>query len=319
MLIRLFLVAVVLLVVVFAIATLVFFRITHRVEGEYFDSNGVRLHYTVQGEGEPVVLLHGFAVNADLNWRLPGITQALAEEFRVIALDLRGHGLSDKPHDVRQYGMQMVRDVTRLLDHLQIGKAHVVGYSLGGLITIKLATTYPERLLTASPLGAGWERTDNSAFLGSLGELERALKSGRGIGPLAGRLGSEREKPGLLHTGWVRFMTRYLNDGHALSAMVRGIPDLTVEEEALRTIPVPVCGIVGSRDPLRVGVEALKGRVPDLRLVIVEGADHIRAPRSRELLEALRGFLRQQSSGKTGREIGVSVPRAMAPGMEGIW
>ena len=61
------------------------YRLTNRVQGEFFNSNGVRIHYTIKGKGDPVILLHGFAVNADLNWRLTGITQALAKEYRVIS------------------------------------------------------------------------------------------------------------------------------------------------------------------------------------------------------------------------------------------
>jgi pimeloyl-ACP methyl ester carboxylesterase len=280
-----------LVVVVAAAGAAVLLRITRRAKGRCFDSNGVRVHYTVEGEGEPVVLLHGFAVNADINWRLPGITQALAKEFRVIAMDLRGHGLSGKPHDTRLYGMEMVDDVLRLLDHLNIDKAHVVGYSLGGMITLKLAATHPERLLTASPLGAGWERPETSAFLGAIDEIEEALKSGRGVGPLSAHLGGEREKPGLLHTWWVKFVTRYLNDGDALGDMVRALPELAVEEEDLRRISVPMCSIVGSRDPLKAGVDAMQGLVPDLVVTVLESADHIRAPRRPELLGTLKSFL----------------------------
>ena len=74
-------------------------NITKRVVGQFFDSNGVKIHYTVEGKGEPVILVHGFAANADANWRVPGITEALAKEYQVICLDNRGHGLSDKPHE----------------------------------------------------------------------------------------------------------------------------------------------------------------------------------------------------------------------------
>jgi pimeloyl-ACP methyl ester carboxylesterase len=117
--------------------------ITDRVEGHYFESGGVRLHFTDEGSGPPVVLLHGFAVNADLNWRLPGVTQALTPEFRVISLDLRGHGLSGKPHEPEQYGRLMADDVIALLDHLGIEKAHVVGYSLGGIwVGFRVGTRY---------------------------------------------------------------------------------------------------------------------------------------------------------------------------------
>jgi pimeloyl-ACP methyl ester carboxylesterase len=301
-----------LLIVVAAAAVVL--RVTHRVEGEYFDSSGVRLHYTVEGTGEPVVLLHGFAVNADLNWRLPGITPALAEEFRVIAVDLRGHGLSGKPRNREQYGIEMVEDVARLLDHLHIRKAHVAGYSLGGLITLKLATTHPDRLLTASPLGSGWERPENSAFLGALDELGESLRSGRGIAPLAGHLGPDREQPGLLHTWWVRILTRYLNDGEALGAMVLGIPDLTVEEGDLRRIPVPVCSIVGSQDPLRRGVDAMEGLVPYLTVVRIDGADHIRTPRRHEFVEALRAFLRRYRGGTLPGDAAPETPSAEGSG-----
>jgi pimeloyl-ACP methyl ester carboxylesterase len=97
--------------------------ITRRAEGRTFSAGDVRLHFTDEGAGTPVVLLHGFAVNADLNWRLPGVTQALSRNHRVIALDLRGHGLSDKPHDPERYGFAMAQDVIELLDHLGIAEA----------------------------------------------------------------------------------------------------------------------------------------------------------------------------------------------------
>src|SRR5579883_1762190 len=95
-----------------------------------FDSNGVKIHYTVEGKGEPVLLIHGFAANADFNWRQPGVIKALAENYKVIALDNRGHGQSGKPHDIAKYGEEMAEDAVRLLDHLGIKKAHIVGYSM---------------------------------------------------------------------------------------------------------------------------------------------------------------------------------------------
>lgn len=271
--------------------------ITRRVEGSYFDSEGVRIHFTDEGSGTPVVLLHGFAVNADLNWRLPGLTEALAGEFRVISMDLRGHGLSGKPHDPELYGDAMAEDVIALLDHLRIEKAHLVGYSLGGIIALKLATTHPDRLSSASPLGAGWENPDDSAFLLALGGIAEALESGRGVPPLSASLGGDRKPPGFLHTTWVRIMTGYLNDGRALAAMVRGIRALTVEHEALRRISLPVCSIVGTLDPMKPGVDAMVGVVPDHTVVFIEGADHLQATRSPEFIGTLREFLRTHEDG----------------------
>jgi thiosulfate/3-mercaptopyruvate sulfurtransferase len=277
--------------VVAALAAAILARVMRRVRGDTFNSNGTRVHFTVEGEGEPVVLLHGFAVNADLNWRLPGITLSLSRKYRVIAMDLRGHGLSGKPHDIAAYGTEMVDDVVRLLDHLGIKEAHVAGYSLGAVIALKLAATHPDRLLSASLLGAGWEQPDNSVFLDAIPEIEADLRAGQGVGPLVGYLGDDREKPGLIHTTWVKLASRYINDGEALAAVVGSIPALALQEHELRQIRVPMCGIAGSRDSLRVGVESLRGLVPDSKVVIIDGADHVSAPRRPELCKALMAFL----------------------------
>ena len=134
---KLLVITVALVAVLAAVIGLTLFVVTKRVEGAYFTSRGVTLHYTDEGRGPPVVLLHGFAVNSDLNWRLPGITADLAQDHRVISLDLRGHGLSDKPHLSEGYGLEMAVDVVALLDHLQIDRAQLVGYSLGGFIALK--------------------------------------------------------------------------------------------------------------------------------------------------------------------------------------
>jgi len=116
---------------------------------KFFDAGGVRLRYVEQGTGEPVVLVHGFTNTADI-WSASGIVQDLARDHRVITFDLRGHGKSDKPHDPAKYGREMGLDVIRLLDHLGIERAHVVGYSLGGHVTSQLLTLHPERFLTAT-------------------------------------------------------------------------------------------------------------------------------------------------------------------------
>jgi pimeloyl-ACP methyl ester carboxylesterase len=280
-----------LILVIVLSAGSIFFLLTYRVKGDSFYSNGVRIYYTVEGRGEPVVLLHGFAVNADLNWRRLNITNNLAENFLVISMDLRGHGLSDKPHSTRDYGMGMVYDVVNLLDHLQIKKAHVVGYSLGGFITLKLAATHPERLITAAVLGAGWERIDNEVFAAALKQIDDALTSDRPIGLLTGSFHYKEENPGMF-LGWLyKIMTEYLNDKHALISVVRAVPELTLSEEELQGINVPICSIVGSRDPLRIGAEEMVGRVPDHTLVMIDRANHITTLLHSETLDALREFL----------------------------
>jgi pimeloyl-ACP methyl ester carboxylesterase len=265
--------------------------VTRRVEGSTFDSAGVPIHFTDEGSGVPVILLHGFAVNADLNWRLPGLTDELSQEYRVVSMDLRGHGLSGKPTVPEAYGEAMAEDVIRLLDHLEIERAHVVGYSLGGIITLKLASTHPERLLSAAPLAAGWEDPEDSVFLLAIDGIADDLAAGHGVAPLAASLGGEREPPGALHTAWVRFLTRYLSDGPALAAMLRAIGELTVERADVLAIAVPVCSVVGTLDAMKPGVDAMVGVVPDHTVVYVEGADHLSATLRPELIAALRACL----------------------------
>jgi pimeloyl-ACP methyl ester carboxylesterase len=123
-----------------------------------FDSNGVKIHYQVEGQGEPVILIHGLTANARINWQWPGIISVLAEDYQVIALDCRGHGLSGKPTISSQYGTNMVDDVVRLMDHLKIKSAHLVGYSMGGMITMKMLVHHPERVRSAVVGGMGWMR-----------------------------------------------------------------------------------------------------------------------------------------------------------------
>src|SRR5262245_1062648 len=94
-----------------------------------FDSAGVNIQYLDTGTGVPVVLLHGFTGSYARHWEAPGVVAALQTAgYRVIAMDCRGHGQSGKPHEVSQYGLEMVQDVIRLLDRLHIERTHLVGY-----------------------------------------------------------------------------------------------------------------------------------------------------------------------------------------------
>lgn len=116
-------------------------------------SDGVRIHYLTDGtEGTPVVLVHGFTSSAQSNWYNPGIAQELAKRHRVIAIDMRNHGQSQVVAE-RQPGI--VRDVLELLDHLELDKVHMHGYSMGGFTTFAVLAHAPERLITASGGGSG--------------------------------------------------------------------------------------------------------------------------------------------------------------------
>jgi pimeloyl-ACP methyl ester carboxylesterase len=267
-----------------------------RVEGQYFDSNGVRIHYTVEGTGVPVVLVHGFCANADMNWRHPGITERLAQEFQVIALDNRGHGLSDKPRDPAQYGPEMVRDIIRLLDHLEIEKAHIIGYSMGGYITMKLLTLYPERVITAAPCGAGWPRvTEERTAL--LTELSASLETGAGITPLM-RVLDPTGDLNPMRAWFVNTTVNATNDSLALAALIRGVPGLSITEAELRAIGVPVLSIVGDIDPLREDVDVMEGMIAGHEVIFVPNGDHLNTVASPEMIEGLVDFLHKHAPDK---------------------
>ncbi len=228
-------------------------------EPQSFVVQGVKIHYTVAGKGETVVLIHGLLANADLNWKLPGIFSELAKKYQVIALDLPGHGRSDKPEKEAAYGLQLVEDIVLLLDHLKIKKAHIVGYSLGGMIAVKLMTKHPGRVLSATLGGMGWLREGSplQKFWGQLPVQEKALIP---------------------------------------SAFARSVGHLAVSEQELKKIAVPVKVIVGDRDPvLRLYVHPLQTVRPDWAVVQIKDAGHLDCVIKKEFREEVAGWLGSNS------------------------
>ena len=123
------------------------------VSNNFTTSDGVDIHYLTDGDqGSPVGLVHGFTSSAQGNWYNTEIAQQLAEYHRVIAIDMRNHGDSETVQE-REPGI--VRDVLELLDHLELDKVHMHGYSMGGATTLAILAYAPERLITASAGGMG--------------------------------------------------------------------------------------------------------------------------------------------------------------------
>jgi pimeloyl-ACP methyl ester carboxylesterase len=263
--------------------------LTRAAENEFFVSGGIKLHYSVEGQGDPVLLLHGFAINSQVQWAFPGIIKELARDYRVIALDNRGHGRSGKPHDPKQYGVEMVEDAVRLLDHLHIARAHVVGYSMGGFIALKLAATHPDRVLSVTTGGAGWSEHTDHSFLEALAD---SLEQGNGLGPLLRFLTPEgRPKPTDEQLKNINLAARLFFDAKALAALVRAYKGLELTGADLHNMREPVLAIVGLLDPFKVGVDALTGQIPDLRIVVIPRADHMDAFKKPEFIRALKTFL----------------------------
>ncbi len=264
-------------------------------KSQFFLSDGVKINFVEKGQGEPVVLIHGFAASYQLNWGVPGIIDALAKDYHVIALDNRGHGGSGKPHEVEKYGVNMAEDIIRLLDHLNIEKAHIVGYSMGGFITTKLVATHPERIASAVIGAAGWHENAEER-LKLLDEIGDSLDAGTGIAPLMKALTPEGQPlPSDQQLKTTNTMLMLLNDPKALAAAIRGMRNLNVTRGELEANKVPSLSVIGSLDPLKDGVDELQGVMANLKVVVIDGTDHMTAVNSPKLLGTIQEHLKSHS------------------------
>ena len=275
-------------------------------EDQYFDSNGVEIRYIMKGEGEPIVLTHGFTMDLQSEWGGRNLIDPLAERYKVIAIDNRGHGKSGKPHEPEKYGMEMVKDIVRLLDHLGIDKAHVAGYSMGGFITIKLITTYPDRVQSAIIGGAGWRKDFSDSASGWL-KLAESLEQGKGVGPMIEFMIPEgRPKPTQEQIDALNALIAARNDMQALAAVIRGMREMQVTEERLRANKVPALAIIGEIDTLKPGVDEMSAVMANLKVVVIEGADHPGAIASPKFRDAMLEFLARHSIGTPAEPAAVS-------------
>jgi pimeloyl-ACP methyl ester carboxylesterase len=266
-------------------------------QDKFFDSNGVRIHYIEQGTGVPIVLVHGVSGSIQ-GFLTSGVMPNLAKDYRVIAMDNRGHGMSGKPHDPKQYGAEMALDIVRLLDHLGISKAHIVGYSLGAQITSKLLTMHPERFLTAT-LGGGagffrWTAGDVDVREKEAAETELlGYSPSQGIRMAATNAPKPTEEE--IKTRSVAALANPNQDRFAIAAVMRSYRELVISPALATAVKVPTLGIAGSEDPLPLGqIQDLKKLRPDLKLVIIDGAIHsgVRGAQSRpEFVAAIREFI----------------------------
>jgi pimeloyl-ACP methyl ester carboxylesterase len=265
-------------------------------QDKFFDSKGVRIHYIEQGTGVPIVLVHGRGGSVQ-GWITSGVMPDLAKDYRVIAMDFRGHGMSGKPHDPKQYGTEMALDILRLLDHLGISKAHVVGYSMGAMITSKLLTMHPDRFLTVT-LGGGAGRFRWTAQDSELREQEAAETERLGFSPTLTRFLDPPNTPKLteeeIKTRSAAALANPNQDRFALAALIRSFGEQVISPAQAAAIKVPTLGIAGSEDILLSDLQALKKLRPDLKLIVIDGATHggVRGAQSRpEFVAAVREFI----------------------------
>lgn len=237
------------------------------------------LAYEVVGEGPPIVLIHGFASNRLMNWRGPNWYDTLTKAGRqVIALDVRGHGESDKPHVADAYDEgELAADVGRLLDHLGHAQADVMGYSMGGFITLRVLHDMPRRVRRAVVAGVG------ENYYGR-GRLETdAIAAGM-------RARHVSEVADATARTFRVFAEQSKNDLEALAlAMTRRRHSFTAPEFA--GLRVPTLLVVGEKDTVTGPPGALAEALPHARVVIVPGRDHMSSVGDKVFKKAALEFL----------------------------
>jgi pimeloyl-ACP methyl ester carboxylesterase len=243
-----------------------------------FDSDGVSLFYIDEGEGEPVLLIHGFASNIAANWQDTGWVDTLTGAGRrVVAFDNRGHGRSQKLYEAERYGAPiMAEDARRLLDHLGIERADVMGYSMGARIAAFLVLNHPQRV--------------RSVVFGGLGiNMVRGMV---GSGPLAKALEAKSIDDVTNDTArsFRAFAEATRSDLAALAACMRG-PREKVTAERLAGIAVPTMVAVGTADVIGGSGAELAQLIPGASLLDIEGRDHMRAVGDARFKQGVLDFL----------------------------
>jgi pimeloyl-ACP methyl ester carboxylesterase len=244
-----------------------------------FRHDDVEIAFLDEGEGEPMVLVHGFASNAVVNWVQPGWVSFLkAAGRRVIALDNRGHGASTKLYDPAAYhSARMAADVAALLDHLGLSRADVMGYSMGARITAFLAMDNPLRV--------------RSAIFGGLGSR---LVEGMGAPPED--VAEALEAPSLAAVSDPRarmfriFAEQTESDLRALAACMRGSSQ-TLTPAQLATIQVPALVAIGSKDVIAGSAAALATLLPAGEALEIPGRDHMTAVGDKVFKQGVLSFL----------------------------
>ena len=245
-----------------------------------FRSGPVEIAYLDEGEGEPIVLVHGFASNKEVNWVYPGWVSTLTRAGRrVIALDNRGHGASTKLYDPAAYhsGL-MAGDVRALLDHLGIARADVMGYSMGARIT-----AYPARARTRNACAPRSSAASASTSSRASASPEVDRRRARG----AARSPSVTDPRGRTFRA---FAEQTRSDLAALAACIRGSRQ-TLARDEVAGITVPVLVAVGSKDDIAGSAAALAALVPGAQALDIPGRDHMLAVGDRVFKTGVLEFL----------------------------
>jgi pimeloyl-ACP methyl ester carboxylesterase len=246
-----------------------------------FSTGPVELAYLDEGDGEPIVLVHGFASNKEVNWVHPGWVATLTRAGRrVIALDNRGHGASTKLYDPALYHTDlMADDIRALLGHLGLARADVMGYSMGARNTAFLARGHGERVRSAILGGLGVQLVKQGGLPGSIAAALEAQSVEDVTDPQA-RM-------------FRMFADRTKSDRLALAACIRGSRQSLSPADVAR-IAVPMLIAVGTKDEIAGSPHELAALVPGARAIDIPNRDHMLSVGDRVFKEAVLRFLAQR-------------------------
>jgi pimeloyl-ACP methyl ester carboxylesterase len=247
-----------------------------------FESDGVEIAYTDEGDGDPILLIHGFASNIQTNWVDTSWVKVLTQAGRrVIAIDNRGHGASQKLYDPDKYAAPMMAgDAGRLLGHLEIERADVMGYSMGARITAFLTFQRPDKVRSAILAGLGINMVRG---LGGAGPIATALEA-----PSIDDVMNETARTFRL------FAESTASDLLALAACIRASRD-KITREALAEIQTPVLVAVGTRDVIGGSAAKLAELIPGAQAFAIEGRDHMKAVGDKSFKEQVLTFLEKRA------------------------
>lgn len=243
-----------------------------------FHNGSVEIAYLDEGEGDPIVLVHGFASTKNVNWVYPGWVSALVKAGRrVIALDNRGHGESAKLYNPELYHIgTMAGDVRALMDHLNIARADMMGYSMGGRITAYLGQRDPQRLRSAILGGIGMGLIEG----GGPGENVAAALEAHSLADVTDPVGRT----------FRAFADQTRSDRRALAACLRGSRRLMTRAEAA-AIAVPTLIAVGTTDEIAGSAQRLAEVITGSEVLDIPNRDHMRAVGDRVYKEGVLDFL----------------------------
>ena len=246
-----------------------------------FQHGSVEIAFIDQGQGEPIILVHGFASTKEVNWVQPGwVATVTRAGRRAIALDNRGHGESTKLYDPADYHTdKMADDVLALMDHLGLDRADAMGYSMGARICAFLAVRKPKRVRSLILGGLGIHLVDGHGLPKNIADALEAPSASDVAGPQARRFRA--------------FAEQTKSDLHALAACIRGSRQ-TLTRDQVAGIRTPALIAVGTKDPVAGSAHALAELIPGAQALDIPGRDHMLAVGDKVFMAGALEFLERR-------------------------